>query len=181
MRSTRAIDQRDSEKSLEVRLGGIYALERIARDSSKDYGPVMEVLTGYVRTHAPWDDQKPAPEGMPALTVDTQAALTILGRRTHRYGMAQDHGVVQVALENLKGDVYPNPATSLVKMHTSNIESSHGRLIISDVGGRIIKTGEVILSGQKDVEINSSSFDQGVYFVRLLAGDTIIQSSFVTI
>jgi hypothetical protein len=33
-----------------VRLGGIYALERIARDSPKrDYSTVMEVLTAYVR------------------------------------------------------------------------------------------------------------------------------------
>ncbi len=41
-------------KTLEVRLGGIYALERIARDSEKDHGPIMEVLTAYVRANAPW-------------------------------------------------------------------------------------------------------------------------------
>jgi hypothetical protein len=37
-----------------VRLGGIYALERIARDSRDDHPQVMEVLTAYVREHAPW-------------------------------------------------------------------------------------------------------------------------------
>lgn len=37
---------------LEVRLGGIYALERIAKDSTKDYWSIMEVLTAYVREHA---------------------------------------------------------------------------------------------------------------------------------
>ena len=36
-----------------IRLGGIYALERIARDSEKDHGPIMEVLTAYVREKAP--------------------------------------------------------------------------------------------------------------------------------
>jgi hypothetical protein len=36
-----------------VRLGGIYALERIARDSPRDYGPVMEVLTGFARQQSP--------------------------------------------------------------------------------------------------------------------------------
>ena len=30
------------DEKLEVRLGGIYALERIARDSEKDHGPIME-------------------------------------------------------------------------------------------------------------------------------------------
>src|SRR5215204_7190423 len=52
-RFTRAIDQLGSEK-LEIRLGGIYALERIARDSpEKDYSTVMEVLTAYVRQNSP--------------------------------------------------------------------------------------------------------------------------------
>ena len=50
-RFTKAIAQLAS-KDLEVRLGGIYALERIARDSERDHGPIMEVLTAYVREHA---------------------------------------------------------------------------------------------------------------------------------
>ena len=56
---TRAIDQLGSEK-MEVRLGGIYALERIARDSQKDKGPILEVLTAYVRQNAPWPPEDPA-------------------------------------------------------------------------------------------------------------------------
>ena len=50
---TKAIEQLGS-KQLEVRLGAIYALERIARDSEKDHWPIMEVLTAYVRENAPW-------------------------------------------------------------------------------------------------------------------------------
>ncbi len=62
---TRAIDQlgaTDNEgknKKLEIRLGGIYALERIAGDSlamenypGRDYATVMEVLTAYVRQNS---------------------------------------------------------------------------------------------------------------------------------
>jgi uncharacterized protein YjbI with pentapeptide repeats len=67
-RFTRAIDQlgatdEANNKKLEIRLGGIYALERIAGDSlamddspGRDYSTVMEVLTAYVRentTQAP--------------------------------------------------------------------------------------------------------------------------------
>jgi hypothetical protein len=55
-RFTRAIDQlgatddKTGNPRREVRLGGIYALERIARDSPKrDYSTVLEVLTAYVR------------------------------------------------------------------------------------------------------------------------------------
>jgi hypothetical protein len=37
-----------------VRLGGIYALERIVNDSPDDRAIIIEVLTAFVRTHAPW-------------------------------------------------------------------------------------------------------------------------------
>ena len=52
-RFSRAIDHLGND-SLDVRLGAIYALERIARDSRQDHGPIMEILTAYVREHAPW-------------------------------------------------------------------------------------------------------------------------------
>jgi hypothetical protein len=54
-RFTRAIEQLGAtndrgENKLEIRLGGIYALERIAWDSpERDYSTVIEVLTAYVR------------------------------------------------------------------------------------------------------------------------------------
>jgi hypothetical protein len=41
---------------LEVRLGAIYALERIAYESERDHWPIMETLTAYVRTKAPVQD-----------------------------------------------------------------------------------------------------------------------------
>jgi hypothetical protein len=45
-----AIDETTQKARLEIRLGGIYALERIARDSPKrDYSTIMEILTTYVR------------------------------------------------------------------------------------------------------------------------------------
>jgi hypothetical protein len=55
----KAIGQLGSDK-LPVILGGIYALERIARDSEKDKGPILEVLTAYVRQNAPWPPENPA-------------------------------------------------------------------------------------------------------------------------
>jgi hypothetical protein len=50
-RYTKAIEQLGSDK-LDIRIGGIYALERIARDSKNDHPTVMEVLTAFIREHS---------------------------------------------------------------------------------------------------------------------------------
>jgi uncharacterized protein YjbI with pentapeptide repeats len=50
-RYTKAIDQFASDKG-EVRLGGIYALERIARESPVDHWPIVKVLCTFLREHA---------------------------------------------------------------------------------------------------------------------------------
>ena len=49
----KAVEQLGSDK-LETRLGAIYTLERISRESEREYWPIMETLTAYVREHAPW-------------------------------------------------------------------------------------------------------------------------------
>jgi hypothetical protein len=51
-RYTKAIEQLGPDKGLDVRIGGIYALERVARDSAKDQPTVMEVLTAFIREHS---------------------------------------------------------------------------------------------------------------------------------
>ena len=70
------------DNNLAIRLGGIYALERIARDSEKAHGPIMEVLTAYVREKAPrkndYEYGLPFVEEPPT---DIQALLTVIGRR----------------------------------------------------------------------------------------------------
>jgi Pentapeptide repeats (8 copies) len=88
-RYTRAVDQL-GHAQLDVRLGGIYALERIARDSPADRATIGEVLTAFVRSHAPWPPRLPgqyvatAPIGeVPELQVraaDVQASVKVLGR-----------------------------------------------------------------------------------------------------
>ena len=104
-RFTRAVGQL-GDLTIDVRLGGIYALERIAIDSKADRRTIHEVLCAYVRQHAPvhppdnpaspgdrlggvsglavkrelaWEaDQHPP---LRVRAVDVQAAMTVLGRR----------------------------------------------------------------------------------------------------
>jgi len=103
-----AVDQLGNEK-LEIRLGGIYALERISNESEKDYWPIMEILTAYVRMnsiidkdgnklnseyisadaqtdkrirYSECDEDDPIVE---PLSIDVQAILTILGKHKRVY------------------------------------------------------------------------------------------------
>jgi pentapeptide repeat protein len=90
-RYTRAIEQLGST-TVDVTIGGIYALERIARDSPTDHPTVMEVLAACVRENSDKPLQEPTPPDVgtpePAIRPDIQAAVTVLGRRdtTHDRG-----------------------------------------------------------------------------------------------
>jgi uncharacterized protein YjbI with pentapeptide repeats len=89
-RYTKAIEQLGSDK-LDVRIGGIYALERIARDSPRDHPAVMEVLTAFIREHSwePWPLPRTEEEEEADLVEftrpDLQAALTVVGRRDAKH------------------------------------------------------------------------------------------------
>jgi hypothetical protein len=98
-RFTKAIEQlgaadANGNKKLEVRLGGIYALERIANQSERDHWPIVEVLSTYVRENAPRHprggstQERQAPTPNPYPTADIQAILTVLGRRDREYERA---------------------------------------------------------------------------------------------
>ena len=68
-RYTKAIEQLGSDK-LDIRLGGIYALERIAVDSERDHPTVAEVLSAFVREHS-----QPTQVTSPDPTAEILAAL----------------------------------------------------------------------------------------------------------
>ncbi len=63
-RYTKAIEQLGSDK-LDVRLGGVYALERVARDSARGDPAVMEVVAVFIREHS--HDQWPPHGARPDL------------------------------------------------------------------------------------------------------------------
>lgn len=137
-RFTRAIDQLGSDR-LEIRLGGIYALERIARDSDKDHWPIMEVLTAYVREHVAWQassesprdtspevaDQAPEensqqPQSPPSLDTVIQTILTVLGRRTRWYGNGEEQSLY------LHGTDLRRAALSDAHLEGANLQEARG-------------------------------------------------------
>ena len=98
-RFTKAIEQlgaidSSGKKKLEVRLGGIYALERIADESERDHWEIIEILSTYIRENAPVSQQglaqpkQPSSAYVPTSRAGTdyvQAIITIIGRRNRKY------------------------------------------------------------------------------------------------
>ncbi|MFD9425673.1 MULTISPECIES: pentapeptide repeat-containing protein [unclassified Streptomyces] len=64
------------EDKVDVRLGGIYALQRIMQDSHRDQPTIANVLATYIRTHA----AKPPAKGQD-VAADVHAAFTVLATR----------------------------------------------------------------------------------------------------
>ena len=112
-------DITETKPNLEVRIGAIYALERIAQDSDRDHVQIMEILCAYIRQNAPDSLAEPFPEGwaeamqgdadgspadMPKGSEirnwagafrkpreDIQVALRVLGRRSSRQIALEGH------------------------------------------------------------------------------------------
>jgi Pentapeptide repeats (8 copies) len=78
------------QPNVEVRLGGIYALNRISNDWPKDYWPIADVLTAYVRHNARWSPSSVEAHD-PTPTTDIQAILTVLGRNDPPGGFSERH------------------------------------------------------------------------------------------
>lgn len=93
--------------NIEVRVGAIYALERIAQDSERDHIQIMEILCAYIRENAPADsavtfitetDEEPDADEIRAWArqlegprTDIRVALEVIGRRSKK----------QIALERV--------------------------------------------------------------------------------
>jgi hypothetical protein len=146
-RFTRAVEQLGSN-TLDVRLGGIQALARIARDSKEDCLAVVDILSAYVRTHSPWPPSHPdiidkgaSQGGIPPLkkrSPDIQAILTILG------GLPREATTVKIDLvgtdlrhANLVSARIAGADLSGARMVVANLESadlSDTKLMFADLG-----------------------------------------------
>ncbi len=89
-RFSKAIEHLGSDK-IDIRLGGIYALEQIAKDSPQNYHwTIVEILSAFIREKqsrdllAQSDDELgslPSPHPIFKVPVDVHTALTVLGNR----------------------------------------------------------------------------------------------------
>ena len=183
-RFTRAIQQL-GDKSLDVRLGGIYALERIAQSSQREYGPIIEVLTAFVREHAalPADatanDSRAEPEqsdvGIDERAkigprLDVQTVLTVLGRSRRDW----DHQPLDLQRTDLRGANFERADLQGADLRGANLQFanlsrsqslSNVNLMEADVGNANFYSARLVgadlnRANLKDVWANGANLDR---------------------
>ncbi len=142
-RYTKAIDQLGSDK-VDVRIGGIYALERLALDSARDHPIVMEVLTAFVRERArepqaqlaPGAQASRGPAAEPVIRPDIQAALTVIGRRNSSYDRGRiDFAGAYLAGANLSGR---GGSADFARADLSNVDLTSANLTGANLTGALM-------------------------------------------
>lgn len=144
-RLTRAVEQIGSD-NVDVRIGGIYALERISKNSATDRNAIQFILGAFVRNHAAWPVGTPGgpehstaqvDEHLPWLRVrsaDVQAALEVLARRP----ASPEERQLYLSRVDLRGLSLEGAMLRGTQMHYANLARSWlraARLDASDLKG----------------------------------------------
>ena len=148
-RFSKAVEMLADSEKLEVRLGGIYSLERIARDSKADHSVVMEVLTAFVRARSPRTEE--TEENQEPISQDIQSALTVIGRRTPTENeQTIDLSAANLIRANLSGAILKDANLKWADLKGANLIGAN--LIGAKLSGAKLKyanLSEAILSGVK--------------------------------
>lgn len=130
-RFTKAVDQLGSS-NLDVRIGGLYALERIARNSAADRSAIQFLLGAFIRTHAPWPVGAPGGPEHPTAAVDEhlpwmrvraadiQAAMGVLGRLPP----SRDETVISLSRVDLRSIALRDSRLSRSRFRYTNLARS---------------------------------------------------------
>jgi hypothetical protein len=210
-RITQAVAQlgselKDGQPNLEVRLGGIYALERISRDSPRDYWTIMEVLTAYVRQNARWSPPAGGPEPeppeadglppwairggppLPAARTDIRAILTVLGRRRVPEGQEETHGL-DLSETDLRGatlSFFPFERVNLVRanleradFHRTKLHRANltrARLFRARLTGAQVQNATLALANFSEADLRDADFT-GANLIRTVFGQALVNGA----
>ena len=113
----------DSQR--QVKLAGIYTLERIAKESEQDHWPIMEILTTYVRMNSPHKKQDTADN---QFFDEVQAICKVLRRRevkSERESQIIDLHGADLQNINLEGAVLKNANFSTANLCNANLANAN--------------------------------------------------------
>ena len=164
-----ALEQLGCEE-LDVRVGGIRALERVARDSPGHHPAVMEMLAAFIRERSRqhWPPPDPGGQaGQRSPRPDVQAAITVVGRRfTERDLEPVDLAGADLAGADLTGAVLACAvlaradllAATLVRADFSGADLGGARLIGANLDGAVLTDADLADADLADADLASAKF-----------------------
>ncbi len=155
-----------ANENVEIRLSGVYVLERIARTSKEDYWPIMEVLTAFVRNRA---YRGSTIRTSPKINSDLQAILTVIGQRNtdfdnRRVLNLEDTELVGANLEraNLQGASLASANLSGANLTDAVLNWTnlrHATLAGANLSGVVAKQPDFSFSNLNDSKIHNADFE----------------------
>ncbi|WP_261574908.1 pentapeptide repeat-containing protein [Frankia gtarii] len=153
---TRAVDQLGSD-NVTIRLGGIYALERIAVDSPADQRTVVAVLSAFVRVRSTALAQRSASRGGPddepqrpvPPAADIRAAVQVLGRLPSRDGIPRS---------DLNGADLTGPA-SLAQLDLAGANLAGTMLSRADLTGAVLSGADLTDARLREANLSGAWLD----------------------
>ena len=164
-----ALEQLGCEE-LDVRVGGIRALERVARDSPGHHPAVVEMLATFIRERSRqhWPPPDPGGQaGQRSPRPDVQAAITVVGRRfTERDLEPVDLAGADLAGADLAGAVLACAvlaradllAATLVRADFSGADLGGARLIGANLDGADLTDADLTDADLADADLASAEF-----------------------
>ncbi len=132
-------------KVLSVRLGGIYALKRLAQEHAEDYHiQIVKLFCAFVRK-PPGDDDTPQEEHS-KIREDVQAIMTTLGRRNEEQQKIEKRKISKEPIlnlvgANLSGAVLTGANLSGAVLHGANLSSA--RLEGADLSNAVLDDADL--------------------------------------
>ena len=166
----------ETQPNLEVRLGAIYALERIARDSVRDKKSVFDILCAYARNPENSGKLKPVDEvptnaeefykwqaGLPSARVDMQACIYVLGSDLYADFEAN---IFDLSRANFQSVKFSNCNLSGANLEGANLDATSFDGTVASQA--ILDRCHVKAATVKTTSLNNSSLDHAdISFCRL--------------
>lgn len=146
---TKAIEQLgafkgEDEPNLNVRIGAIYALEKLSQANINYYQVIIDILCSYVRENSPVSLDNPQINDL--IRIDVETAITVIGRRKR----LKNESTLNLSLANFTGANMQNGDFRSTVFSLSNF--NHASLRLANLEGTVFTCADLDKADLRDAK-----------------------------